>query len=114
MTSDILKRAAEAVTLPAVPFVHAARTLIPDMAAAIAERDEQIARLKEDRRQILEERDRTFALMLARAEAAEAMADRLAEVMNDIRDYATILASDGQHRVLREVLAAHAAMKEGR
>ena len=77
-------------------FIAAARTLIPDMAAAIAERDAEIERLT------------------ARAKAAEAMADRLAEVMNDIRDYATILTSDGQHRVLREVLAAHAAMKEGR
>ena len=71
------------------------RTLDPDAAAAIAERDAENARLT------------------ARAEAAEAMADQLAEVMNDIRDYATILASDGQHRVLREALAAYAAMKEG-
>jgi len=48
MTSDILKRAAEAVTLPAVPFVRVARTLIPDMAAAIAERDVEIKRLTAD------------------------------------------------------------------
>jgi len=96
----------------------------PDMAAAIAERDAEIERLTaraeaadaetlEQARLLGMGAERELALM-AKADRWERMADRLAEAMNDIRDYATILASDGQHRVLREVLAAHAAMKEGR
>ena len=147
MTSDILKRAAEAIedVTPGpwavcdrwnvsgpkyevmngsimvrddaesdanARFIAAARTLIPDMAAAIAERDEQIARLKEDRRQILEERDRTFALMLARAEAAEAMADRLAEGMGNVRRFYCL--PPYLQLPLDDAYEAHAAMKEGR
>lgn len=37
----------------------------------------EVARLVKERRHIIEERDRTFALVLARAEAAEARAKRL-------------------------------------
>ena len=84
------------------------RTLDPDAAAAIAERDAEIARLT------------------ARAEAAEAMADRLAVALketsdahmswvHDSRDGCwTIEDFDSESAVATEALAAHAAMKEGR
>ena len=42
------------------------------------------AAVMEDRRLILQERDRTFALMLARAEKAEAENDRLHEVLVEL------------------------------
>ena len=91
------------------------RTLIPDMAAAIAERDAEIARLT------------------ARAEAAEAMADRLADAARETREAILRLQSkwradsgwaevtsfaatyaDDDGAPTTEALAAHAAMKEGR
>ena len=157
MTSDILKRAAEAVKEPHRIYINRAmvfdegvtfttvaglyphayvpedsyiglRTLIPDMAAAIAERDEQIKRLT------------------ARAEAADAMADRLAEAVIgaqnivlhcDITDGSCCCGEDmAQHssqfvcghqpidhgryyadKWLEgsvDLIASHAAMKEGR
>ena len=151
MTSDILKRAAEAVkgTTPGPWFTHdgdellicapdgdddpwhvanavglcggpdgiidaspanarfiaAARTLIPDMAAAIAERDAEIARLT------------------ARAEAADAMADRLAEALSLARNRlqsVTVEFQTGTEQFYRigewadEASSAIIAMKEGR
>lgn len=96
-------------------FIAAARTLIPDMAAAIAERDAENARLT------------------ARAEAAEAMVDRLADAARETREAILRLQSkwradsgwaevtsfaatyaDDDGAPITEALAAHAAMKEGR
>jgi hypothetical protein len=149
MTSDILKRAAEAALLPC-PFCgraahlrddasHSTAAFIgcetegcfgymlwaetatdaarewnqrPDMAAAIAERDAEIERLT------------------ARAEAAEAMADRLAEAATELRDdmlerarcemdvihgeeYRVVNAGNGAWTGFCKALSAHAAMKEG-
>ena len=55
------------------------------MAHEAADRIEQ---LTADKRFILEERDRTFALMLARAEAAEAERDSYRKALEDIiKDY---------------------------
>ena len=46
--------------------------------------EKRTAAVMEDRKLILEERDRTFALMLARAEKAEAERDRLREALEHI------------------------------
>jgi len=48
----------------------------------------EVARLVRERRHIIEERDRTFALVLARAEAAEARAARLDAALQPFADAA--------------------------
>ena len=151
MTSDILKRAAEAVEKfsmwDVIPYeddplvdgllrdIAASRTLVPQLLAALeaAERDKRF---------IIEERDRTFALMLSRAQGAEAReealksgiqvareqvlqlnadiarvtAERDAEraVMDELAGALVHMASQFQHpdQMADTALAAHAAMKE--
>ena len=66
---------------------HEKATLLQLLLSADARRDALTAQLEstlKDRKLILEERDRTFALMLARAEAAEADAARLREALKPI------------------------------
>ena len=133
MTSDILKRAAEAEAMPLIgawnicKFQENSRTLIPDMAAAIAERDAEIERLtaraeaaEAREAALLAANDVNRKLMLDRnAELArwKKMADRLAgaatpfispvqtaDFARQIREYDALCAA----------LSAHAAMKEGR
>lgn len=47
----------------------------------------KVTRLRADLRHVIDERDRTFALMLARAEKAEAERDRLRVALLKIAEY---------------------------
>lgn len=149
MTSDILKRAAEAVAMPLIgawnicKFQEISRTLIPDMAAAIAERDVEIDRLTAraeaaEAREgaLLAANDVNRKLMLDRnAELArwKKMADRLVFDLNKAREWDWISfeemrnAENGElvaeeclptlcalDRSIGADLATYAAMKEGR
>lgn len=50
----------------------------PDLEAAYLDLHDEVQRLRADLRHVIDERDATFALMLARAEKAEAERDRVA------------------------------------
>ena len=68
---------------------HDSKTLLQLLLSADARCDALTAQLEstlKDRKLILEERDRTFALMLARAEKAEAERDRLRDALLDHND----------------------------
>ena len=94
MTDDLVKRHIEQLRLTGGDLADLCQPLAEAIEQLTAERDEAInqldsaihsqivlekrtAAVMEDRKFILEERDRTFALMLARAEKAEAERDRL-------------------------------------
>ena len=66
--------------------------------------EKRVAAVMEDRRFILEERDRTFAVMLARAEKAEAEADnaRLQKALTDAGAY----LDKGQDKMAFNVIRA--------
>lgn len=65
------------------PAYDAAMAISAEYAAHIAALKAEVARLQLDKAFIMDERDRTFALMLQRAEKAEAEADRLRAAMAD-------------------------------
>ena len=74
-------------------FIAFARAWVPEAAAALtalsaeaAALKAQVAELTRDKRLIVEERDRTFALMLSRAETAEAKVARLEGASNERPD----------------------------
>ena len=75
--------------------------------------EKRTAAVMEDRRLILEERDRTFALILARAEAAEAERDRLREALQQfLIEYDEVDLANAEPSSLTEaVLEARAALK---
>lgn len=64
----------------------------PELLDALDAQAREIAALKKDQRWIIKERDVTFALMLARAEAAEAKVARLLESVREARDAAHSVA----------------------
>ena len=65
-------------------FANARRiAALPDLEAAYLDLYDEVQRLRADKRLIIDERDNTFALMLARAEKAEAERDRLRAVLTN-------------------------------
>ena len=61
----------------------------------IDEADQEIERLRAEVRLIVEERDRTFALMLDRAEKAEANNEKLRAALEKISQYSSNPAGSG-------------------
>ncbi len=77
----------------------------PDLEAAYLDLHDEVQRLRADLRHVIDERDATFALMLARAEKAEAERDALRAALESI---ANNTCCDGCQEA---ALVARAALK---